>query len=382
MDMTVTQTPIQGSQTPLIAKDDLESLRESVAKVLARESDSRAVHTFIDGQSDLDRTLWARAAEQGWLAASLPEDWGGLGLGAQGLHVLHYEFGRRVAPGPFIATSSVAQWLAEVGADEQRGHILPAIASGELTAAIPAAFDVAPFELLGSSVRGEMAVLGSEDAGLIVVPVKSAGAAAWALLAPGAGLSLQRRNLWDLTRQVCTLTCDGAAVLAILPDPDGALGSRLKSYVSIAIAADSLGAATNISHQTTEYLKTRVQFDKPIASFQAIKHRVADMVISIATQQRVLDQAVECVASASPDAEMWAGLAKAGATECFAFVAGDCIQLHGGVGHTWEFDPHIFTKRSRLNEVLASDNRSMLDFTAKALAEASKAGRVTTQLSI
>jgi alkylation response protein AidB-like acyl-CoA dehydrogenase len=380
--MTVTQTPIQGSQAPLIAKEDLESLRDSVAKVLSRESDSRAVHAFIDGESELDRTLWARAAEQGWLAASLPEDWGGLGLGAQGLQVLHFEFGHRVAPGPFIATSSVAQWLAEVGADEQRSRFLPAIAEGELTAAIPADFDSATLALKGSSVCGEIAVLGSEDAGLIVAPVGSGADAAWVLLVPGPGLSLQRRNLWDRTRQVCTLKCDGAAVLAVLADPNGALGARLRSFVSIAVAADSLGAATSISNQTTEYLKTRVQFDKPIASFQAIKHRVADMVISIATQRRVLEQAVECVAAATPDAEMWAGLAKAGATECFAFVAGDCIQLHGGVGHTWDFDPHIYTKRSRLNETLVSDNRSMLDFTVEALAGASKAGRITTELSI
>jgi alkylation response protein AidB-like acyl-CoA dehydrogenase len=287
-----------------------------------------------------------------------------------------------VAPGPFIATSSVAQWLAEIGSDELRVRILPMIAEGELTAAIPADFAGAPLELQGSSVHGEMAVLGSEDAGLVVAPVGSGASAAWAILAPGAGLSLQRRDIWDRTRQVCTLKCDGAAVLALLPDADGWLASRLKSYVLIAIAADSLGAATSISNQTTEYLKTRVQFDKPIASFQAIKHRVADMVISIATQRRVLDQAVECVAMGSPEAEMWAGLAKAGSTECFAYVAGDCIQLHGGVGHTWEFDPHIFTKRSRLNEALASDNRSTLDFTAEALARASKAGRVTTQLSI
>jgi alkylation response protein AidB-like acyl-CoA dehydrogenase len=96
----------------------------------------------------------------------------------------------------------------------------------------------------------------------------------------------------------------------------------------------------------------------------------------------VLDQAVESVAAGSPDAEMWAGLAKAGATETFAYVAGDCIQLHGGVGHTWEFDPHIFAKRSRLNEALASDNRDLLDSTCEALAKASKAGRVTTELSI
>jgi alkylation response protein AidB-like acyl-CoA dehydrogenase len=131
-----------------------------------------------------------------------------------------------------------------------------------------------------------------------------------------------------------------------------------------------------------EYLKTRIQFDRPIASFQAIKHRAADMVISIATQRYVLEQAVESAMQDSPDADMWAAIAKAGATKTFAYVAGDCIQLHGGVGHTWEFDPHIYAKRARVNEAVASDNRVLLDFGARELASATRAGRVTTELGL
>jgi alkylation response protein AidB-like acyl-CoA dehydrogenase len=378
MDMIVTQ-----SSPALIAQEDLESLRESVAKVLAKESDSRAVHAFLDGQSTLDRSLWARAAEQGWLAASLPEEWGGLGLGAQGLRVLHNEFGRRAAPGPFIATLSVAQWLAESGTDELRNTFLPAIAGGELTAAAPVSFDAVPLKLQGSAVSGQIDVLGDVDAGLIAVPVGSgANIEAWALLTPGTGVSLTRRKLWDLTRQIQTLKCEDAAIVAVVPDADGVLGRKLKNLVALALAADSLGAATSIYLQTAEYLKTRVQFDKPIASFQAIKHRVANMVIATTTQDYILDHAVEAAASGSPDADMWAGLSKAGATETFAQVSADCIQLHGGVGHTWDFDPHIFAKRARLNEALVSDNRTMLDASLEALAGAGKTGRLTTGLAL
>jgi alkylation response protein AidB-like acyl-CoA dehydrogenase len=370
--------------TIAIAQADLESLRESVAKVLARECDSRAVHDYIDGKSSLDKVLWARAAEQGWLAASLPEQWGGLGLGPQGLHVLHTELGRRIAPGPFVSTLSIAQWFAESGEAQLKDKFLPLLAGGELKAALPSVFPSdALLSLKNKKAHGSIEVLGSEDAGLVLAPYGGGGLVeGWMLIQPDSAAVLERREIWDRTREICTLTCSGADVFAILPDAAGVLGRRLKSHVSIALGADSLGGANTICYQTAEYLKTRVQFDKPIASFQAIKHRVADMVISMETRRRVLDQAVECVTQRSPDAQMWAALAKVMMTETFAFVSGDCIQLHGGVGHTWEFDPHIFAKRARLNEALATNNRDLLDFAAQELAHATQEGRLTTTLGI
>jgi alkylation response protein AidB-like acyl-CoA dehydrogenase len=219
---------------------------------------------------------------------------------------------------------------------------------------------------------------------LLVLPVGSGGSIeAWALLQPeGASTSVQHREIWDRTREICTVECAGATIAGLLPDPDASVGRRLLRHMSLAIAADSLGGATHISRQTVEYLKTRVQFDRPIASFQAIKHRAADMVISIAAQRYVLEQAVESAMQDSPDADMWAAMAKVGATRTFAYVAGDCIQLHGGVGHTWEFDPHIYAKRARINEAVASDNRALLDFGARELASATRAGRVTTELGL
>jgi len=365
-------------------QEELAALRDSVAEVLTEQCDSRAVHAYIDGKAELDRAVWRHAADLGWLAAALPEELGGLGLGPRALHVLHAELGRRAAPGPYIATLSAAQWLSEVGSEDQKAAYLPKVAEGKLCAAVPAVFGGEPLRLNGKTVSGALDVLGVTSAGFAVVPVGSAGKTeAWALIdAQGAGVKLEQRELWDRTREICRLELDGAPVAELIADPDGAIGRRLQRHLAIAVAADSLGAARNISEQTIEYLKVRVQFDRPIASFQAIKHRAADLVYSIAGQEHLLAQAVDAAADDSPDADMWAALAKAGATECFAFVSGDCIQLHGGVGHTWEFDPHIFAKRARLNEALVADNRTMRDVAAQALAGATRAGRITTELPL
>jgi alkylation response protein AidB-like acyl-CoA dehydrogenase len=365
-------------------EEELAALRDSVAEVLTERCDSRAVHAYIDGQADLESVVWRHAADLGWLAAALPEEFGGLGFGPRALHVLHTELGRRAAPGPYISTLSAAQWLAEIGTEEQKSAYLPRIAEGKLCAALPAVFGAGMLTLSGKTVSGALDVLGAPSAGLVVVPIGSGGKVeAWALLDPqAAGAKLEAQETWDRTRQICRLQCDGAAVVELIADPDGAIGRRLQRHVAIAIAADSLGGATNISNVTIEYLKVRVQFDKPIASFQAIKHRAADLIYSIAGQEHLLSQAVDAAAEESPDADMWAALAKAGATEAFCFVSGDCIQLHGGVGHTWEFDPHIFAKRARLNEALLADNRTMRDAAAEGLAEATRAGRITTELPL
>src|SRR5262249_34674719 len=144
-----------------------------------------------------------------------------------------------------------------------------------------------PLTLRGSSLHGRMEVLAPRNAGLLLLPIGSGECIeAWALLKPdGEHVSLQHREFWDRTREICTAECTGATIAGLVPDPDGLVGRRLVRHLALAIAADSLGGATHISNQTVEYLKTRIQFEKPIASFQAIKHRAADMVVSIATQR-------------------------------------------------------------------------------------------------
>ena len=385
MNVAKTGLPTSGVDNGLMHQDEIEALRDSMARVLRDQCSSLDLHAYIDGKADLDEVVWKQASELGWLAAALPERHGGLGLGPYGLEALHTALGRHAAPGPFVATLSAAQWLSEVGSEALQADYLPLIASGDLKVAIPAVVGSGPMlRRTDSAVSGQLDVLGSADAGLVIAPVGSGKEIeAWALLNPlGGRATLTPRKIWDRTRQICGLDCAGAPTVALLPDPDGTIGRRLRRHVALALAADSLGAASHISTQTIDYLKARMQFGRPIASFQAIKHRAADMIASIEMQRHLFAQGVESAAADSPDADMWAALAKAGATEAFAFVSGDCIQLHGGVGHTWEFDPHIYAKRARLNEALAADNRALRDFAATALAAATRQGRSATELGI
>ncbi len=332
---------------------DLQALREGVAEVLSAECGSREVHAFVDGASALDDKLWRQAASLGWLGIGLPEELGGLGLGAAGLDVLHTELGRRVAPGPFIATLSAAQWLAEAGRGEWAGKV----AAGELKIAVPAA-------------AGSDLLLGSADSGLAVIRTPDG----FALVEPGQG-ALVPEPMWDRTRAACVLRGEARTVATI----EAAAGRSLDRWMSLAVAADSIGAGEAIAGQTVEYMKARVQFGKPIGSFQALKHRAADQAISLAANRHLVAQAVE--AADAPPGDLWAAIAKASATDAFKEVAADCVQLHGGIGHTWEYDCHLYVKRARLNEMLVASNAARRDFAAAELAAVTRAGGTVAELA-
>lgn len=381
----IDHAPPEADAVMLVSPADLAALQESFSGVLSSECDRRAIHQFIDGKSDLDRTLWTRAAELGWLAAGLPEAYGGLGFGQQGLDVLHRELGRWLAPGPFISTLSAAAWLADVGAESERQTYLPRIIAGDLSVAVPSTLR-SPQRLKSQDGRvsgHSPLLLGSADAGLAIVPtITAAGATELAIIETNAPeVQLSTRPAWDHTRQLCVLTCDSAMPAAVVQDPDGAAAFALVRQIALAAASDSIGGAGAVSEQTIEYMKTRVQFDRPIGAFQAMKHRAADLMILIATQENLLAQGVEAAQRHSPDADMWAALAKAGVTSTYRFIADDCVLLHGGIGFTWEYDCHVFLKRARLNESLGMSNPALYDFAATALSQAAANRRSTAELA-
>jgi alkylation response protein AidB-like acyl-CoA dehydrogenase len=344
---------------------DLDALRESIVAVLAEECDSLKVHGFIDRKNQLDRTLWQQAAELGWLAVGLPEAFGGLGMGVRGLDVLHRELGRHMTPGPFIATLSAAQALASAGDDALNEAWLPRIASGEVSLAVPAT--------IAGRGGATIALLGSPDAAAALLPGESGG---WSLVELGSG-NAKRVDMWDRTRSVFDI--DTAGLPIGTPLGDGA-DEALTAAMALAVAADCLGGAQRIGEQTIDYLKTRQQFGRPLASFQALKHRAADLVALAAINEQMVIHGVESVAAGEPDALVWAMLAKSEVSDAYVFTAADCIQLHGGVGFTWEFDPHIHMKRSRLNEMLVASNPRARDKAAAQLAVATRAGRSTLEL--
>jgi alkylation response protein AidB-like acyl-CoA dehydrogenase len=371
---------------PVMTLDDTElvALRQSIADVLESECDSRKVHVWLDRQNDLGPAIWRQAVELGWLGLALPEADGGLGLGARGLQILIRELGRYVAPGGFIPTLCAAQWLASVADSDQRAALLGPVLAGEAAFAVPVLLEGADAAVLsqsGDTVSGTIDLLDCAEGSVATVFAVLPVAGAWAVVRiDGASAKATPIEPWDLTRDLSRLECNAAPIVARIADPDGRAGTLLGSYLALALAADSVGGADGIAHKTVEYLKERVQFDRVVATFQALRHRAADLIGHITTQEALLEQAVQCIDNASPDAAMWARLAKAGASDAYVFVATDCIVLHGGVGHTWEYDPQMYIKRARLNEGLLCNNRALRDTSIAMLDEALDQGRTTTEI--
>jgi alkylation response protein AidB-like acyl-CoA dehydrogenase len=354
----------------------LDAMREGVAGVLAEQCGSTAVHAFIDGKNSLDRELWSQAASLGWLGFGVPEQYGGLGLGAHGLAILHTELGRQATPGPYIPTLSAAQAIVEHGTETARTVWLPRIASGEVNAAIPATPTAVSLTWSGAGVSGTLRCLGARDAAFVLALAGDA----WVIVEL-AGAEVSVTPMWDRTREVIDIRLHNAKPAAILEDREGT-GSALLRAMALATAADSCGAARSVTERTIAYMKTREQFGQPIAGFQALKHRAADLATKLAVMDEIVAHAVHRTATDEADADIWVSLAKAEVTETFVFIATDCVQLHGGVGFTWDYDPQIFLKRARLNEVLVMANTALRDRAAAGLAAVTRAGRSALELGL
>ncbi len=352
----------------------LDALRESVAAVLAEQCDSTALHAFVDGKTALDKVLWSQAASLGWLGFGIPEEHGGLGLGLHGLSILHTELGRQAAPGPYIATLCAAQTIAEHGDGDARKAWLPRVAAGEIGAAIPANLGTAALTRSAAGISGSLRCLGAPNAAFLLAPAGDA----WAIV-DLADAEITTAPVWDRTRETIDIRLRDAKPAAILGD--GA-GETLLQALTLAISADSAGAARSVTERTIAYMKTREQFGQPIAGFQALKHRAADLATRLAVMDETVGHALHRAVAGEPDAEIWTALAKAETTEHFVFIATDCVQLHGGVGFTWDYDPQIFLKRARLNEVLGVANPALRDRAAAAFAAATRAGHSVLELGL
>ena len=362
-----------------IDQSTLDALRESVAGVLAEQCDSTALHAFIDGKTALDRDLWTQAAALGWLGFGIADEYGGLGLGLHGLAILHTELGHQAAPGPYIATLCAGQAIAARGTDAARKTWLPRIAAGEIRAAIPASLSTsAGLTLSGTGVSGTLRCLGCPDAAFVLAPANEA----WVIVELAESeAAVAAVPMWDRTRETVDIQLRHAKPAAILEDAAG-VATALLQAMTLAIAADCAGAARSITERTIAYMKTRQQFGQPIAGFQGLKHRAADLATRLAVMDEMVAHALQRAAADAPDADIWTSLAKAEATEHFVFIATDCVQLHGGVGFTWDYDPHIFLKRARLNEMLAMANPALRDRAAAALAATTRAGHSALELGI
>ena len=277
---------------------------------------------------------------------------------------------------PISPRLSAAQTIVETGGEAICQTWLPRLASGEVSAAVPATLDVRSLTRSGAGVSGTLRCLGAADAAFLLAPADDA----WVIVNL-ASAEVTVAPMWDRTRDVIDVRLEDATPVGILPDA-AATRAALTRAMALAVAADSAGGARSITERTIAYMKTREQFGQPIAGFQALKHRVADLATKLAVADEMVRHAVQRTVTDEPDAELWATLAKSEVTEACVFVTTDCVQLHGGVGFTWDFDPHIFLKRARLNEVLIMANTALRDQAAAALAAITASGRSALELEL
>jgi alkylation response protein AidB-like acyl-CoA dehydrogenase len=360
--------------------EEQEELRLAARAFLTDHSTGEQVRHVMETELGYDPEVWKRIGQElGWPCVIVPEEYGGIGLGAVELVALMEMMGESLLCAPFFSTVCLgAQALLEAGTEAQKQEHLPAIAEGQLLATLAVAEASGSFEASGieatAAKRGSDYVLkgtkryvvDGHSAELIVVAVRSEGTHAEEgvslFLVPGdaPGLTRSRVPTLDQTRPQADLVLDDVVVpgAALMGEEGGAWLSlrRTLDAAAIALAAEQAGGAQRCLDISVEYAKERVQFGRPIGSFQAIKHKCADMMVRVESARSAAYYA-GCVAAdeQSGDLAMAASLAKSYCSEAYFHCAGESIQIHGGVGFTWEYDPHLHFKRAQWGEPYLGD---------------------------
>jgi len=369
--------------------EEQNRLREAARDFLRAECPMSVARAWLAApEGRIDDGVWPKLADMGWLGLVLPESAGGAGLGWVDLVVLLEETGRALLPHPLLSTTIAGVAVALFGSEEQRGEWLPRFASGELRACLALLDESASWEtrdvgLAGSTAAaqgGDLTLRGSlvfvpdaQCADVILVAVRDPAGPKLALLERGApGLGLRGIDTIDPTRRLCQLTLDGVRVSceAILGDgtPDRDVRfERLLDLAKVAICGESCGMAERVLELSVDYAKTRVQFGAPIGSFQAIQHKCADMFCLVESAKSACYYAAWTLAEDEPDAHAAACLAKAFCSEALTRVAAEGIQIHGGLGFTWEQDLHLYFKRAKSNELAYGDPSWNRELAARAL---------------
>jgi len=353
--------------------DDQVLLKNSVRAALEEHCKSSHVRAMAEDGKGYGDELWGEMGKLGWLGLPFPEEHGGAGLGLVELAIVLEEMGRAAFPGPFFSTVVLGGLgLMLGGSAEQKDKWLPAIASGRarMTAALlEDHLDWDPASTTASATRSgsgwilsgvKRFVPWAHVADVILVPARSAEGLSLFLLDPkSVGVTRSPMKGIDLTNRWSELRLDKVAVgaEAIMGQPGGA-ASLLESLLrraAVCASAEMLGAARRCLDMSVEYVKVREQFGQPIGSFQAIRHRCAEMLLEAENAHAAVYYAAWALTAGAEDAAVASSICKSYVNEAARRVCGDAIQVHGGIGFTWEYDLHLYMKRAKALEPLYGD---------------------------
>jgi len=350
-----------------------DELRDGVRAFLARECTLAFVREVAEQRSNADR-LWAHMVELGWPGLAVPEPAGGLGFGAVETAVVVEELGRAIAPGPFVSTTThFATAIREAGSPEQVDRWLGKLATEGLTGTLALAeasgsFDPADVETTvavegdGAVVHGtKHFVMDASSANDIVVVGRAPGTAGdggvLAAVVPMSDAIVEPLATFDLTRPIATVRFDSVRVhrdrvLAGTDRPTAEALRRAVEEATVALALETVGACQTIFDISLDYAKQREQFGVPIGSFQVIKHKFADMLIALERARATGYFAALTIAEDDPRRAVATSMAKAAAGDAQRLLAKEGIQIHGGIGYTWEHDMHLLVRRVKANASL------------------------------
>jgi alkylation response protein AidB-like acyl-CoA dehydrogenase len=347
-----------------------EELRQLLRGFLRDKSPSREVRRLMEADDNRDHAVWAQLAGQlGLHGIAVPVRYGGAGYGPVELGIVLAEMGRALLVAPYFSTVILAgQTLASSGDEEAKKRWLPGIADGSLTAtlAIAEGSDTDAWDPGQVATAAEPAgdgwtltgtklfVVDGHTADLLLVVARAAdGLGVFGVEGDAAGVDRRKLDTLDLTRDLASVVLRDAPAVRIGAGQDPAAWlSRVRDRVLAALAAEQAGGAARCLELAVDYAKVREQFGRPIGSFQAIKHKCATMLLEVECARSAAQHAGAAVADDQPDAALTAALAHVYCSQAFTRAAKECIQIHGGLGYTWEHDAHLYLRRAKSSQLL------------------------------
>ncbi len=351
--------------------DEQEELRKTVRAFLDNKSPESAVRELMETEDGYDEAVWKQAAEQlGLQGLSIPEEFGGSGYGFIELGIVLEEMGRALFTAPFFSTVVLAgTTLLHAGDDAAKKDYLPGIASGETIATLAFTEPSGKWDEAGITMEAtadgdswklsgtKSFVIDGHLANLVLVAARTGkGVSLFAVDGDAAGLTRTSLSTMDQTRKQAKLEFADTPARLIGTEGEGwnVLGTVL-DLVVVGLAAEQVGGAQKVLDMAVEYAKVRVQFGRPIGSFQAIKHKCADMLLEVESAKSAAYYGMWCASELNDELPSVASLAKAYCSEAYFHAAAENIQIHGGIGFTWEHPAHLYFKRAKSSELLFGD---------------------------
>jgi alkylation response protein AidB-like acyl-CoA dehydrogenase len=341
--------------------DDQRAIKRTANEFLAARYKPETIRELAESERGFTDQQWHEIADLGWPGVIVPEEHGGLGLGAVELVVIQEEMGYALAPSPLLSSICAALLLVAAGTDEQRRRWLPALASGEARGAVAVwdeqagwAPDQSEAEATADALSAaKIAVPDAATADLLLVA--GANGRHYAVEPGGDAVQVTPQNSLDTTRKLFRVELDGARVEPLADEPEQI--ARAYCMIVTAVAAENVGVAQRAMEMAVAYAGDRKQFDRPIGSYQAVAHRCAQMLLEVEGARSLSYWAAWALDHEPSTAARAASMAKAYASDAGFRVTASALQVHGGIGFTWEHDLHFFLKRAKANAHAFGDAR-------------------------